>query len=238
MPVLGLVVHPRHQRRAVPRAVGRVMPGSQLAAQTTARRGVAALLNTHAGHGKQPHRARLVPKDLKAPRREVTWCRWGTSSEGRRRHLTALVWVEAADAVLDSGRRTEARALLEHALASLRDRRARPAADRAAALLSRIGSGPSITNRRARPTEGSDSLTRSETRIAELVAEGLSNPEIAARLYGSRRTLGIPCRVHPDEVRTEIPSAGGQGRYRRQSRPVVRERTLMGNLRRRQPCEP
>jgi DNA-binding NarL/FixJ family response regulator len=32
-------------------------------------------------------------------------------------------------------------------------------------------------------------MTQSEQRIADLVAEGLSNPEIARRLYVSRRTV-------------------------------------------------
>jgi DNA-binding NarL/FixJ family response regulator len=42
---------------------------------------------------------------------------------------------------------------------------------------------------RNRPTHGWDSLTRSEWRIARLVGEGRSNPEIAAELVLSRRTV-------------------------------------------------
>jgi DNA-binding NarL/FixJ family response regulator len=34
-----------------------------------------------------------------------------------------------------------------------------------------------------------DELTPTERRIAELAAEGLSNPEIAARVYVSRKTV-------------------------------------------------
>nr|WP_261977733.1 helix-turn-helix transcriptional regulator [Gordonia sp. NB41Y] len=42
---------------------------------------------------------------------------------------------------------------------------------------------------RDRPRTGWDSLTRSEVTVAELVADGLSGPEIAQRLVLSRRTV-------------------------------------------------
>ncbi|MGW2562554.1 helix-turn-helix transcriptional regulator [Streptomyces sp. NPDC001514] len=41
-----------------------------------------------------------------------------------------------------------------------------------------------------RPATGWGSLTPTEVRVAELVAEGLSNPDIAERLCSSRRTVG------------------------------------------------
>ena len=51
-----------------------------------------------------------------------------------------------------------------------------------------IRRGPRASHRRAR--SGWDSLTAAEIKIAAFVEEGLSNPEIAAQLLLSRRTVG------------------------------------------------
>ena len=51
-----------------------------------------------------------------------------------------------------------------------------------------IRRGPHVKHRRA--ANGWDSLTPTETKIAAFVEDGLSNPEIAARLQLSRRTVG------------------------------------------------
>ena len=50
-----------------------------------------------------------------------------------------------------------------------------------------IRRGPHSKHRRA--TSGWESLTDTELKVAALVVDGLSNPEIAARLVLSRRTV-------------------------------------------------
>jgi len=42
---------------------------------------------------------------------------------------------------------------------------------------------------RRRPRSGWEALTETERVVADLVAEGLSNPQIGARMYLSRRTV-------------------------------------------------
>lgn len=58
--------------------------------------------------------------------------------------------------------------------------------------------GPRSTHRRA-PT-GWDALTPSEARIARLVARGMSNPDIAAELFLSRRTV----QAHVSSILTKL----------------------------------
>jgi DNA-binding CsgD family transcriptional regulator len=53
---------------------------------------------------------------------------------------------------------------------------------------------------RRRPATGWHSLTRTETRIAQLVAQGQSNPQIARGLYLSRRTV----ETHVSHILTKL----------------------------------
>jgi len=60
---------------------------------------------------------------------------------------------------------------------------------RAEAWLRQLGVRRSVTGPRKRPKRGWTALTETETKVALLVADGRSNPEIAARMFLSRRTI-------------------------------------------------
>jgi DNA-binding NarL/FixJ family response regulator len=81
-------------------------------------------------------------------------------------------------------------------------------------------------------TEGGgwENLTKAEAKVAELVAEGLSNPDIARRLFISRRTvqshvshalekLGLSSRVELAVKRARWHSPGGPNRPPAQASP-------------------
>jgi DNA-binding CsgD family transcriptional regulator len=53
---------------------------------------------------------------------------------------------------------------------------------------------------RRRPTEGWDALTPTEQRIARLIAQGLSNPDIASQLFVSRNTV----QTHVSHILTKL----------------------------------
>ncbi len=82
-------------------------------------------------------------------------------------------------------------------------------------------------------TEGGgwENLTKAEAKVAELVAEGLSNPDIARRLFISRRTvqshvshalekLGLSSRVELAVKRARWHSPGGPDRPSAQAAPL------------------
>jgi DNA-binding CsgD family transcriptional regulator len=60
---------------------------------------------------------------------------------------------------------------------------------RAAARLRGLGVRPGRRGPRKRPKSGWYSLTATELKVVRLVAEGLSNPEIADRMFISRGTV-------------------------------------------------
>jgi DNA-binding CsgD family transcriptional regulator len=94
---------------------------------------------------------------------------------------TRLLWAEH---LRRARRRLDAREQLRAALAAFERLEARPWADRARTELR--ATGETVRRRDA----GIDLLTPQERRIAELVADGESNREVAERLYLSPRTVG------------------------------------------------
>jgi DNA-binding CsgD family transcriptional regulator/tetratricopeptide (TPR) repeat protein len=91
--------------------------------------------------------------------------------------------------LLKEGRTSEGTARLDEALLEYRRIGARRDANRAIACLRAAGVRRTAPDRSARAALGWEALTRTELRVTELVRQGLTNPEIAARLYISRRTV-------------------------------------------------
>ncbi|QGH69679.1 AAA family ATPase [Pseudactinotalea sp. HY158] len=119
---------------------------------------------------------------------------------GARRLEAALVREEAAGLAAAQGRRDDARALLREAAAVFEGLGATRCVVRVDAALRRLGVRRGSRGPRRRPDRGWASLTETESRIADLVAEGLTNPQIAGRLYVSRRTV----QTHVSHVFTKL----------------------------------
>jgi DNA-binding CsgD family transcriptional regulator len=114
--------------------------------------------------------------------------------------LGAKALEAAAEAFVDNGDRSPARAALTQAV----DLYASLGADRDVARVQArfrahgIRRGPHAKHRQAR--RGWDSLTPTETKIAALVVKGLSNPQIGAQLFLSRRTVA----THVSHILTKL----------------------------------
>jgi DNA-binding CsgD family transcriptional regulator/tetratricopeptide (TPR) repeat protein len=131
----------------------------------------------------------------------------------------AVAAEDAAELQAAEGDRAAARAWFERALAEYSRCGATAAGGRVRARLRALGVRPHHWSRQQRPVWGWESLTGTERAVAELVAEGLSNQQVATRMFLSRHTvdfhlrhifrkLGIESRV----VLTRIALAGEEVR--------------------------
>jgi DNA-binding CsgD family transcriptional regulator len=94
----------------------------------------------------------------------------------------------------DVGRTGEARDLLVEAIDVYESLDARAWAARAEAGLRRLGVRRGTRGPRRRPTSGWESLTETQREVSILVADGLTNREVARRLHISPHTVNTHLR--------------------------------------------
>jgi DNA-binding CsgD family transcriptional regulator/tetratricopeptide (TPR) repeat protein len=101
---------------------------------------------------------------------------------------------DAATVLIGAGRTGDATDLLLDANDRYEEVGAQAWAARVAAELRRLGVRRGVRGPRGRPAFGWDSLTTTERGVAELVAQGLTNREVARRLYVSPHTVNTHLR--------------------------------------------
>jgi DNA-binding CsgD family transcriptional regulator len=101
---------------------------------------------------------------------------------------------DAGELLAGRGHRCPARVQLERALAGFEQLGARRDEARVRGRLQDLGSGRRRSRQGAQPVSGWESLTDAERRVADLVAQGLSNPQAAKRLFLSRHTVDFHLR--------------------------------------------
>ncbi|HEV7898860.1 MAG TPA: AAA family ATPase [Planosporangium sp.] len=110
-----------------------------------------------------------------------------TFGEAGRPLYEGYAYEEAADVLAATGSVAQARTALDAAIGCYQRLGAAWDLDRAQARLR--GAGIRYRHVRPRPKSGWEALTQTERRVAAFVVEGRSNPDIAAELYLSRRTV-------------------------------------------------
>ncbi|MGD9703898.1 MAG: LuxR C-terminal-related transcriptional regulator [Acidimicrobiia bacterium] len=134
-------------------------------------------------------------------------------------HPDLAVSCESAAAVLaECGRRDEAVALLLDAAALYAEVDAAADSQRVDAALRALGVRRTRP-RHQRPSFGWEALTPMEREVSALVADGLTNPEIGARLFISRRTV----ETHLSHVFTKLDLASRSQLAAEVSRRAVTE---------------
>lgn len=121
-----------------------------------------------------------------------------------RRLEAAHTAEDAACLLAAGGDPLSAREALNEAMLTYTRLGARWDARRAAARLRQHGVRLGVRGARGRPRKGWEALTETESRIARLVALGRSNPDIAAELVLSRRT--VETHVSHILAKLEVPS--------------------------------
>jgi DNA-binding CsgD family transcriptional regulator len=101
----------------------------------------------------------------------------------------ALASEDAATAFVRHGRTDRARPLLDRAVSIYERLGAARDLARADAVRRQAGIRRGVRGPRNRPDAGWESLTPTELTVVDLVAGGLTNPQIGERLFISRRTV-------------------------------------------------
>lgn len=112
----------------------------------------------------------------------------------------ALSRQQAATAAARHGNTQQARTLFAQARSALEGLNADHDLRHLEAQLRVAGMPPGKRGPRRRPASGWASLTGTERAVADLVAEGLTNPQIGARLFVSRRTV----QTHVSHIFTKL----------------------------------